>query len=199
MMDWVATILGVVAVGMAGSSLFVAVRSAKEAARSGEVALKGAEAARATASVVSRESAMRTRPWIAISSIEFSEGQNARLFPDGVLTVKYHNTGSLPAHSLDLDLTLRPSDEQALNCDKAPVTGKCDLGGVLPNEASDRHIPLPTAPRYRLWKQQKLRIAFVGCIQYKSGMTEYRTCFEGYLSFAQGEAIPVSWANTDMI
>ncbi|MCH7745752.1 MAG: hypothetical protein IIC84_06740 [Chloroflexi bacterium] len=199
MMDWVATILGIVAVSVAGSSLFVAVRSAKEAARSGEAALQGAEAARATASVVSRESAMRTRPWIAISSIEFSEGQNTRLFPDGVLTVKYHNTGSLPAHSVDLDLTLQPSDEQALDCDKAPVSGKCDLGGVLPNEANDRHIPLPTAPRYRVWKQQKLKIAFAGCIQYKSGMTEYRTCFEGYLSFAQGDSFPVSWANTDMI
>ena len=200
MMEWVATVLGAAAVSMAGSSLFVAVRSAKEAARSGEAALRGAEAARATASVVSRESAMRTRPWIAISSIEFSEGQNTRLFPDGVLTIKYHNTGSLPAHTLELDLTLQPSEEHdAFDCDKSPVTGKCDLGGVIPNEASDRHIPLPSAPRYRDWKQQKLKIAFTGCVRYKSGVTEYRTGFEGHLSFAQGDAFPVSWANTDMI
>ena len=39
MMELVATVLGAVAVSMAGSSLFVAVRSAKEAARSGEAAL----------------------------------------------------------------------------------------------------------------------------------------------------------------
>ncbi|MCH8110130.1 MAG: hypothetical protein IIB15_08375 [Chloroflexi bacterium] len=187
---------------VADFSLAIAVRSTELASRNGERAVRGAEAVRIAAKVVSlesQESTIATRPWIGVSNIEFRKVHNPAMFPEGVLTIMYHNTGSLPAQALELDLSLYPAEEHEFaDWDKTPIDGTCVLGGVLPNEPTDRHIPLPTEPRYRVWKENNLKIAFTGCIRYNSGSNQYRTSFDGRLSFAPGETSPVSWNNTDM-
>ena len=195
-------VVAIAARTVADFSLAIAVRSTGLASRNGERAVRGAEAVRIAAevfSIESKESTIATRPWIGVSNIEFRKVHNPEIFPEGVLTIMYHNTGSLPAQALELDLSLYPAEEhESIDCDKTPIDGTCVLGGVLPNEPTDRHIPLPTEPRYRVWKENNFKIAFTGCIRYNSGANHYRTSFDGRLSFAPGEASPVSWNNTDI-
>ena len=102
-------VIAITARTIADFSLAIAVRSNGLASRHGERAVRGAEAVRIAAevfSIESKESTIATRPWIGVSNIEFRKVHNPAMFPEGVLTIMYHNTGSLPAQALELDLSL---------------------------------------------------------------------------------------------
>lgn len=147
-----------------------------------------ANAARSTADIASRESSLRTRPWLGLIGVEYLP--DTPVSGNDVLRINFRNVGALPAEDVRLSVDYGPDGAH-------PIGGKQlidkPIGAAFPQEPGGEVIE---GVELNAWRTSNTTMVFNGNFIYILGGQKFATQFAGQISFKDGVLERASWRNT---
>ena len=148
-----------------------------------------ATAARLGAEISSRESFVRTRPWVGLIGIEYISSDTGNI--NDIVRINYSNVGSLPAEDTRLSIDFGV-DGPIIDDDDRQLNDR-PIGTIFPQEPGFTEIGSTDFKGYRI---ANTPIVFNGNFIYMMADRKYATAFQGQFTFGNGNLERIAWQNT---
>ena len=158
------------------------------------------------ASIVAKESKLRTRPLVGLSAIVMLRVDWPRPKPSGTpetraesLGVRLENSGSLPANIREVVITITPVPGHGRVINDIPVTRSAEhKTALLPGKVVDIPFGLGERGSLRDWSDLEITVSFQGKIKYDFGKDMFESEFEGQCDFSEGQRRPPEFRNISL-
>ena len=155
------------------------------------IAARAAKAARDQANAVIRDNALRTRPWVGLTGVQFSSHLDSDRLDAEELELAYLNVGQLPAESVRAHLELTPVQHTE---NPGPIVIDRTLDLVFPGDPRKWQVSLLNDDLFTAWRLDGFDLGFSGYFRYQQGSHGYTTYFQGIFWFSEAD-VPIEWDN----
>ena len=155
------------------------------------IAARSANAARDQANAVIRDNALRTRPWVGLTGVQFSSHIDGDPLDAEELELTYLNVGQLPAESVLAHLELSPVQHTE---NRGPILIDQSLDLVFPGDPRKWQVSFLNDELFTAWRLDGYDLGFSGHFRYQQGGHVYTTYFQGTFWFSE-HGVPIEWDN----